>query len=140
MPSIYSSRHFGRIRITRHAHPARDGVKKCENPCAGDYRRGALILTGIDYRRRAYADVLYNETASDHNADRAATQRSGSVRSAMPRPDHETPVRARGQKSAGDRRQAQAAPPVNRPCPSNIPSSLRAIMNGSHASFKEEDR
>ena len=95
----------------------------------------AVMETREEWHTR-YADVLYNEAASDHNADRAAAQRSGSVRSAMPRPDHETPVRARGQKSAG----VQAAPPVNRPCPSNIPSSLRAIMNGSHASFKEEDR
>ncbi len=100
----------------------------------------AAVMETREEWHTQYADVLYNETASDHNADRAATQRPGLGRSAMPRPDHETLVRARGQKSAGDRRQAQAAPPANRPRPSNIPSSLQAIMNGSHASFKEEDR
>jgi hypothetical protein len=83
----------------------------------------AAVMETREEWHSQYSDALYHATASDHAADRAPPARGGAA-----------PARA------GERRIVQTAPPSNRPSPSSIPSSLRAIMNGSHPSFKESDR
>jgi len=89
-----------------------------------------------------YADALYYESASDYNA--ASAGRAGPPaglpgRAGVPpagRPG--APPGAR--RHDRDEQRRPAPPPSNRPRPGDIPSSLQAIMNGSHHSLKDDGR
>ena len=93
----------------------------------------AAVLETREEWHSQYADALYHATASDHSVDRRAP---------APAPAS-APARSRAGKNAPEggaprRPRGQAAPPSNRPRPGDIPPSLRAIMEGSHPSLKNE--
>lgn len=100
----------------------------------------ASVMEAREEWHSQYADALYHESASEYNAARAAVPagragvsagRAGGVPAGRP---SGSPSRRR------DRDERRPPPPSNRPRPGDIPSSLQAIMNGSHHSLKEDDR
>lgn len=129
----------------------------------------ASVMEAREEWHSQYADALYGATASDYNAGLAPASRrqpAGAGAGAAPpvsrrrlTADHgerrQAPPCGRGSPStrgslstrecpstrgslSPERR--QAPPPPNRPRPGDIPSSLQAIMNGSHPSLKDDDR
>ena len=106
----------------------------------------AAVMETREEWHSQYADALYSAAASDRAADRAANRASdrasdrasGAARAGeRPRSHAERPRREARALGAQSFVSAPAAPP-NRPCPGDLPLSLRAIMNGSHPSFKED--
>ena len=79
----------------------------------------AAVMETREEWHSQYTDALYGETSSDYKAGRATAGRAGPA----PRAD------------GGRSERSQAPPPANRPRPGDLPASLRAIMNGSHASL-----
>ena len=103
----------------------------------------ASVMEAREEWHSQYADALYYESASEYNAaaGRAAVPagrtgapagRTGAPAGALA----PSPTRRRHDRDE----QRRPPPPSNRPRPGDIPSSLQAIMNGSHHSLKEDDR
>jgi hypothetical protein len=98
----------------------------------------AAVMETREEWHSQYADALYSAAASDRAADRAAERASVATR-ANERTSERPRAQARAQARAQGAQGFASAPPSNRPCPGDLPLSLRAIMNGSHPSFKEDN-
>lgn len=102
----------------------------------------AAVMETREEWHSQYADALYSASASDRAAERASVATRASERTSertSERPRTQPRPQARPQARAQGAQGFASAPPLNRPCPGDLPLSLRAIMNGSHPSFKEDN-
>jgi len=98
----------------------------------------AAVMETREEWHSQYADALYSAAASDRASERASERASVATR-ANERTSERPRTQARAQARAQGAQGFASAPPSNRPCPGDLPLSLRAIMNGSHPSFKEDN-
>jgi hypothetical protein len=104
------------------------------------------VLEAHEQWHTEYTDRLYEETDSDNRAGRAALPPQHAEHLPPPAPTRRPKQRTPAEQAIAeaDAREAragrrQAAPPPNRPRADALPPSLQAIMDGTHASFKDSD-
>jgi hypothetical protein len=113
------------------------------------------VLEAHETWHTMYTDRLYEAAGADRTAALAtaglpSTSTQTVIRRGGPHADHEKGrtrgARAPGKHSAsaeggfGDSdERLPLAPPSNRPRADNVPASLRAIMDGTHPSLREDD-
>ena len=106
---------------------------------------GAVMETHEEWHGD-FADCLYAEASADRtdalSAPACRRQPFSGEKAAKPKQSKRPPAsdeKAAKPLAANSRNPYPIAPPSNRPRPSDLPPSLRQILEGTHASLREDD-